>query len=645
MYNYMRISKLPMILLMISTWGVAGRGEAMNQTTAIMYEGSLSGNGSPVNGLYDLSFSVYDSAAQGLQVGASVTNLATAVTNGTFTVTLDFGGGVFTGPARWLEVTVSTNGGSDAVTLAPRQQITAVPYAAYASSAATATNFSGTFGGDISGGQGATVVTSVNGYPAAQVASGAAIANGGTSANSPSTLVKRDESGSFSASTISVQTLYASNIVSQSYGGNLSLATMPPLPTIDAKANFGAAGDGVTDDTAALQAALNYLGDGNCHSLHLYIPPGKYIVTSPLVLPPVHFPNNQAGLAPDSGFCIEGAGMGATQIINLQGGGIGVIMTNGGSYSAIDVSRIGFCGPAVPGGSVGLYIGAPGGCYNGNNFKVTDCGAWGWDYGVQCSSVWTVDIKDCILVSNRVENVRSSGTHNLHLSSCQIGGNAFISGIGVGFHYPSACPGDQAVMSNCDVFNCTNGVVNDELNLTVIGGNFEGNGCPFRSTGALTLMGVYVLDNDSTIPYRNGSTGLIEMDDDGAASTVIINPLIDALRPTFNVTGASYQAPTYLGSGIPSGLFNGATPVFAARAGASSSVGSGLVSVPLSSGSNWTNTTGRGITLYLKGLSGSLAVNGTDVTGSLSATPYSTQLSPGDWVVPTFTSLAQAYYK
>ena len=51
------------------------------------------------------------------------------VSNGLFTVTLDFGSGIFTGADRWLEINVRTNGGGAFTTLSPRQRITTVPYA------------------------------------------------------------------------------------------------------------------------------------------------------------------------------------------------------------------------------------------------------------------------------------------------------------------------------------------------------------------------------------------------------------------------------------------------------------------------------------------------------------------------------------
>jgi formylglycine-generating enzyme required for sulfatase activity len=64
---------------------------------------------------------------------------AVAVSNGFFTVTLDFGAGVFTGEARWLAIAVKTNGAASFTALVPRQPLTPSPYALYAPSAGAAT--------------------------------------------------------------------------------------------------------------------------------------------------------------------------------------------------------------------------------------------------------------------------------------------------------------------------------------------------------------------------------------------------------------------------------------------------------------------------------------------------------------------------
>jgi hypothetical protein len=125
---------------------------ARAQGTAFTYQGQLQNNGSPANGLYDFQFSLSTAPSGGSQVGDTVTNLAIGVTNGLFTIILDFGS-VFTGNAAWLAINVRTNGVGAYVSLNPLQPLTPVPYAIYspnagnaafattASSAATATTF------------------------------------------------------------------------------------------------------------------------------------------------------------------------------------------------------------------------------------------------------------------------------------------------------------------------------------------------------------------------------------------------------------------------------------------------------------------------------------------------------------------------
>ena len=70
---------------------VAPLSTNLAQGTAFTYWGRLNDGSSPAQGLYDLSFTVFDSSAGGTNVGGVVTNSAVPVTNGLFTVALDFG--------------------------------------------------------------------------------------------------------------------------------------------------------------------------------------------------------------------------------------------------------------------------------------------------------------------------------------------------------------------------------------------------------------------------------------------------------------------------------------------------------------------------------------------------------------------------
>lgn len=100
------------------------------QSTAFTYQGSLSANGQPANGNFDLTFSLFDDAAAGNQVGATLVQPQYPVAQGVFTIDLDFPG-AFTGNQLWLQVTV------DGTPVLPRQAVNAAPVAQYALNGST----------------------------------------------------------------------------------------------------------------------------------------------------------------------------------------------------------------------------------------------------------------------------------------------------------------------------------------------------------------------------------------------------------------------------------------------------------------------------------------------------------------------------
>ena len=132
--------KIPYLLLGMacSLFAVVNPGFA--QGTAFTYQGRLNDGTQPAIGLYDLTFTLFDTNSSGSPVAGPITNSTTVVSNGLFNLTLDFGNH-FDGTTRWLEIGVRTNGAAGFITLSPRQPLTPAPYAIFAN---TASNLSGT---------------------------------------------------------------------------------------------------------------------------------------------------------------------------------------------------------------------------------------------------------------------------------------------------------------------------------------------------------------------------------------------------------------------------------------------------------------------------------------------------------------------
>jgi hypothetical protein len=108
------------------------------QNSGFSYQGRLSDGASPANGIYDFSFALYDASTNGSVVAGPLTYTYTRVSNGLFSVILDFDAAAFTGADRWLAVSVRTNDAGRFTGIYPLQQLTPTPYAFRAA------NFSGT---------------------------------------------------------------------------------------------------------------------------------------------------------------------------------------------------------------------------------------------------------------------------------------------------------------------------------------------------------------------------------------------------------------------------------------------------------------------------------------------------------------------
>src|SRR5690349_15799784 len=88
--NWLCVTGIPSLLLLLLLLTAIS---AFAQTTAFTYQGKLTDSGNLANGQYDLQFKLFDTATvgTGTQQGSAVTVSNVTVSNGIFTVQLDFG--------------------------------------------------------------------------------------------------------------------------------------------------------------------------------------------------------------------------------------------------------------------------------------------------------------------------------------------------------------------------------------------------------------------------------------------------------------------------------------------------------------------------------------------------------------------------
>ncbi len=130
-FRHTHIWLLAFVGVLCASTALAERGMDMPFT----YQGQLMEDGQPVTDQVNFTFSLWDAATGGTQIGTGYTPPDPVdVVDGLFTVaveTMVFGPDAFYGEPRWLEIAVYETG-VGWVTLSPRQPITPAPYALYA---------------------------------------------------------------------------------------------------------------------------------------------------------------------------------------------------------------------------------------------------------------------------------------------------------------------------------------------------------------------------------------------------------------------------------------------------------------------------------------------------------------------------------
>lgn len=222
------------------------------------------------------------------------------------------------------------------------------------------------------------------------------------------------------------------------------------LESISVK-DFGAKGDGVTDDTVAIQAAIDYVANlspgGTASGGTLKFPPGEYLIASaPGLIMPANKPMSLLGEGAGSKLR---SGVGSGQIIECR--------------SSSRITNLFFKGP-VSGTSNGIYL-------NGANTAVVeDCYFQNQTTGITLTSSYAVEIISCIFdVCYTYGLAATTSAHNTVIDRC----NFFTCGVlnsgqAIRFEVSS----DNLVIQNNDFEYCNVNFTLNACNSVRITGNY-----------------------------------------------------------------------------------------------------------------------------------------------------------------------------
>jgi hypothetical protein len=389
-----------------------------------------------------------------------------------------------------------------------------------------------------------------------------------------------------------------SNIPSSSITGLVAGASTNTYTLLNVR-DLGAVGDGTTDDTAAIQAAI-YSTTNAGTAGEVFFPAGRYRITDTIRIPQNQLSAEQfASVGPTR---LVGNGMGSSTlafyITNKPG--ISFVSTNNGKGAVhFEIQRLSVEGPLARNWETGnSTIGIVGGYppdanwpYQGVKLKIRDSAVLGWETALAATNVWDVIIDASEFLSNRLSGMMFSCVHSTSITSTRVAGqpsSALMTGTGIGFCGPTNLAlnfGDSAQISMCRIDYCTNAIYNDELALTDVSGNYQYcvnyMVCPSKrraSDNNLWRPMNYVVSSmycdDPSKPWTTNSPALITVDTYSAPTFYLMNPIGNVCglaqfgRPHFNVVTTTNAGDNYTNFAAPMGIggsqstavvFNGGT--------------------------------------------------------------------------------------